>query len=638
MQLRRIVLTLVRKAAAPMISAGFIKRPTPLNLRFRIVESNTLISQKRYSDALDVIWELGQRNLAYPYIGQQIHKIAVYAQKHKDTEIIQKITRDILPAYQASSLKSTEFNKNKAYVCFLAEDWSGTQAALLTLEAGDVNIHNLLWDVHVKRVQLCAQSGEFEPEFQYLATLLDAQLKTNKMRTQAARMALSSLEYAQQLGQDEKTHAPLLTPSVLKLVSPESLRTITPSLPETLRSWIATDQVPRARVAAPSEAVAGNSPLKILLSSEANWNFLKEVSDVFEDAGIEVRFLPFEHIRRAIDQANKDDREHPTMVDMLYASGPFRTPQKEGYEMLEAAAPWATDLIEWCDVVFVEWWNAPAVWCSRYLPDDKALVVRCHSYEAFTTNPYFTNMQRIDGAIFIADHIREVFLNGFCEPGLALEKTKVIQNIRLLQHLSLSEKSEEAQFTLGLMQYSNWNKDPIFALDILEHLIEVDSRWTLRLVGTPWNATLSDFEQAYRTEFLAKLEPLKQNVIIDPFTRDVEAWRTKIGYILSTSRREGSHESIVEGMATGIIPVLRRWPFMKQFGAPESMFPGIPAFDTAQDAAQFILAQSQRTNREAYRASISEQTLKTYDASVAGPELIEYVQAVHQSVHAGVDT
>ncbi|MEP5152741.1 hypothetical protein [Planktotalea sp.] len=576
---------------------------------------------------------MGQNNLGYPGVGAQLHKIALYANKQKNTDVLARISQTILPAFKSSALTSVPFHVNKAYVSFLCEDWDEVQNALHVLQNSDANIDNLLWDIHVKRGQLCETTGEFEQEFQYLSTLLDGPFDMPKVRTQVAKMGLSSVRYAQKLGLEVTAHSPLLTPTVLEQVSPETLRSIAPSLPKTLHDWSAMDQTPRAT---PSNASAADRPLRILIASNAgNWNFLREATEVLEEAGIEVRFLPFDHLKRAIDQTNKTDRTHPTMFDMLYTTGPCKPSQQDGFALLADACPWAHDLITWCDVVFVEWWNAPAVWFSRYLPEDTSLIVRCHSYEAFSVNPYFTNMARVDGAIFIADHIREVFLNSFSLPALTVENTTVIQNIRDLKQLSLDPKTDDARFTLGLMQYSNWNKDPIFALDILEQLVAQNPRWTLRLVGTPWADELSDFEAAYHDAFLAKLAPLEQHVIFDPFTRDVAGWREKIGYILSTSRREGSHESVVEAMASGVIPVLRRWPLMAQFGAPESMFPDFPAFDTAEDAAAYILAKSQQKEDAADRANIRAQTLARYDISTSGIDFVTYIRDTHSKVQIG---
>ncbi|MEP3885126.1 MAG: hypothetical protein ABJM57_16570, partial [Lentilitoribacter sp.] len=118
MQLRRTFLSVVRKTVSPLISAGLLKRPTPLNLRFRIVQSNHLIRQNDCTAALDVIWELGQNNLGYPGVGAQLHKIALYANKQKNTDVLARISQTILPAFKSSALTSVPFHVNKAYVSF----------------------------------------------------------------------------------------------------------------------------------------------------------------------------------------------------------------------------------------------------------------------------------------------------------------------------------------------------------------------------------------------------------------------------------------------------------------------------------------------------------------------------------------
>ncbi|HNX79919.1 MAG TPA: glycosyltransferase, partial [Prolixibacteraceae bacterium] len=49
------------------------------------------------------------------------------------------------------------------------------------------------------------------------------------------------------------------------------------------------------------------------------------------------------------------------------------------------------------------------------------------------------------------------------------------------------------------------------------------------------------------------------SVVFDPHGDDMQVWFSKIGYILSTSEHEGSHQAVAEGMAAGSIPVIRNW-------------------------------------------------------------------------------
>lgn len=43
---------------------------------------------------------------------------------------------------------------------------------------------------------------------------------------------------------------------------------------------------------------------------------------------------------------------------------------------------------------------------------------------------------------------------------------------------------------------------------------------------------------------------------------------------------------------TGAVPALRRWPAVAPFGAPETVFPNLPSFDTAEALAEHIHQKS----------------------------------------------
>jgi hypothetical protein len=53
---------------------------------------------------------------------------------------------------------------------------------------------------------------------------------------------------------------------------------------------------------------------------------------------------------------------------------------------------------------------------------------------------------------------------------------------------------------------------------------------------------------------------LRQGVTFDTPGRDMARWFRQVGYVLSTSDREGSHAAVTEGMAAGSVPIVRPWP------------------------------------------------------------------------------
>ena len=81
-------------------------------------------------------------------------------------------------------------------------------------------------------------------------------------------------------------------------------------------------------------------------------------------------------------------------------------------------------------------------------------------------------------------------------------------------------------------------------------------------------------ENEYYKKFYKSVEQcgFNNSIVFDGFTDNVPGWFSKIGFILSTSEHEGSHQSLAEGMASGAIPISRNWDGANQLYPPEFVF------------------------------------------------------------------
>jgi glycosyltransferase involved in cell wall biosynthesis len=70
-------------------------------------------------------------------------------------------------------------------------------------------------------------------------------------------------------------------------------------------------------------------------------------------------------------------------------------------------------------------------------------------------------------------------------------------------------------------------------------------------------------------------------------TDDVPTALEQVGVVLSSSVRESFHIGLVEGAASGAVPVVRNWPYFPD--AARSLFPPEWVVDSRQDAARRIL-------------------------------------------------
>mgnify|MGYP003979788783 CR=1 FL=1 len=66
-------------------------------------------------------------------------------------------------------------------------------------------------------------------------------------------------------------------------------------------------------------------------------------------------------------------------------------------------------VIEWCDIVWIEWANELAVIVTNELSiENKQVIIRLHSYEALSGYCTQINWEKVHTVIFVAQHIYDV--------------------------------------------------------------------------------------------------------------------------------------------------------------------------------------------------------------------------------------
>ncbi len=123
------------------------------------------------------------------------------------------------------------------------------------------------------------------------------------------------------------------------------------------------------------------------------------------------------------------------------------------------------------------------------------------------------------------------------------------------------DKLPWADFNLGLVGINPMRKRADLAFAILTRVRQTDSRFTLFFkTRMPWRDKWlweRPHEREYFGRFMAEIDaaPHSNAVIFDRHGDDMAIWYSKVGFILSTSDHEGSHQAIAEGMAAGCIPI-----------------------------------------------------------------------------------
>ncbi|MFF1542793.1 glycosyltransferase family 4 protein [Streptomyces sp. NPDC058291] len=358
----------------------------------------------------------------------------------------------------------------------------------------------------------------------------------------------------------------------------------------------------------PAAPTPDGRPLRLLVVHRANANFLPLITDHYEQhADVEVRVLDLAADPELAPLARGLQR----MVGRSLGSQvPF------GHEVEAALRPH----LDWADTVFVEWCAFGAAFLTLVDPGTARVVVRLHSYEAFTYWPYLTDFSRVDDLIFVSDHVRDLVTASV--PRLSAANGPRLHVIHNALELSAYRrpKQPEARFTLGLVGVSQVAKDPRWAVEVLRRLREHDDRYRLVLIGGDLDPETGPAVRAYHDQLEKELAGLVSSGAVRRVgqTDDVPAALQEIGVMLNSSVREGFPCGFVEGAASGAVPVIRDWPFFagRRHGA-RTVFPQEWVARTPEEAARRVLActATEEAWSEEGRAA-AEHALSSWDWAV----------------------
>ncbi len=236
--------------------------------------------------------------------------------------------------------------------------------------------------------------------------------------------------------------------------------------------------------------------MRLLVATRINADFLGEIREHFgSHDGFEMRFVDFAEVHELDRFAKNPDK----IVFQTLAGKPG---------LPKVAEEAFREHLDWADVVLVEWCTALAALLTQVDPGDTRIVVRMHSYEAFTLWPHLMDFSRVDDMVFVSDHLRDLAVAavpGLQEPGAP--RMHVIANAMELQRF-VRPKNDEARFTLGVIGASKMVKDPRWAIEVVRELRKHDERYRLLLVrGRLQDPTPA--AQAYAEQFQRDLDELE---------------------------------------------------------------------------------------------------------------------------------
>jgi glycosyltransferase involved in cell wall biosynthesis len=377
---------------------------------------------------------------------------------------------------------------------------------------------------------------------------------------------------------------------------------------EPLRQSITARAVAAARGRkAPAAPAPVGRPLRLLIVVRGNANFLPLVRSYYEGhPEVELRFL--------------DLLDDPAITSVLslkrmlqFSAGGL---PEYGERVEEVLRPY----LDWADTVFVEWCTAAAAFLTLVDPGTTRVVVRLHRFEAYTYWPHRVDFSRVDDLIFVGDHIRELMTQALPRLHDAdAPRLHVIANAMELTDFQ-RPKSAEARFTLGLIGIGQIAKDPRWALEVLRGLRAQDPRYRMLVLGNGLDPERSAASRHYHDQLerdFAELEP-SGAVRRLGHQNDIPASLTEIGVVLSSSVREGVPCTIMEGAASGAVPVIRDWPgYAALPHGARALYPRDWVVGSPQEAVARIISTT--ATEDAWRKTgqaAAELVISTWDWAV----------------------
>lgn len=241
------------------------------------------------------------------------------------------------------------------------------------------------------------------------------------------------------------------------------------------------------------------------------------------------------------------------------------------------------ELLDWAQIIWVEWMTAASVWYSKNVRGSQKLIVRAHFYEITRDSGFDLVLQNVSGFVAIAVHTYEDIVEKF---GFPRERVHLIPNFYDVSSYRQRDKHWNP-FALALVGSVPRRKGLHRALQILRDLRSIDSRYTLSIFGKMpqdfgWVYGVSEERQYYEACDAFIEENELNDAIVYRGWSDMRTELKDFGCVLSTSDFEGSHVAPGEAFCSGIPMAVLNWR-----GA-EYVYPNEFIFDTCDEIVEFV--------------------------------------------------
>lgn len=233
--------------------------------------------------------------------------------------------------------------------------------------------------------------------------------------------------------------------------------------------------------------------------------------------------------------------------------------------------------MELADICWFEWCDELISYGSKLkIAEEKIIICRLHSYEAFTDYPANVEWGNVDKIIFVAEHIKNFVSENYC---IDDEKAIVIPNGIDYKKWYFAER--RPGFNIAYVGYINYKKGPMLLLHAFKAIYDKNNKYKLFIAGK-----FQDQRDVLYFNQMIKEFGLEDNIIFEGWQDNLDKWLEDKNYILCTSILESQNMSVMQAMVKGIKPIIHN------FVGAKDIYPKALVWNTIDDAVDMI------TNRD----------------------------------------
>lgn len=233
------------------------------------------------------------------------------------------------------------------------------------------------------------------------------------------------------------------------------------------------------------------------------------------------------------------------------------------------------------DVVWIEWANelAAGLTADPKILDNKKVICRMHSYEAFDGLFERVDWSAVDDLVFVAPHIRDFILERNPDLPRMVKRIHVVPNgIDINRY---GRTGHGVGKDIAFLCSIDFKKGPMLLVQAAAHLRDIDPSYRIFVGGV-----IKEIRYSLYFEQMVKELGLGKNLILDGWVDNVPAWLHGKSYILSTSLLEAHPIGIMEGMACGLKPLIHN------FVGARGIFPDKYIWNTLPELASLVAEPS----------------------------------------------